>query len=186
MHFSCAGRQRGLEQVRRVERAARRRAGADDRVDLVDEQDRLADCRRAASAPPSGAARNRRDIWCPRAARPCRANRPGSRCRSPGTSPSTMRRASPSAIAVLPTPASPTSSGLFLRRRHSIWTTRSSSCSRPISGSILPDERQRVEVERVVLERAAGLTLPCSVSASLSVFACCACGILRDAVRDVS
>ncbi len=36
-----AGRQRRLQQVRRVERAARRRAGADDRVDLVDEQDRL-------------------------------------------------------------------------------------------------------------------------------------------------
>ena len=36
-----AGRQRGLQQVGRVERAARRRAGADDRVDLVDEQDRL-------------------------------------------------------------------------------------------------------------------------------------------------
>ena len=36
-----AGRQRGLEQVGRVERAAGRGAGADDRVDLVDEQDRL-------------------------------------------------------------------------------------------------------------------------------------------------
>ena len=36
-----AGGQRGLQQVRRVERAARRRAGADDRVDLVDEEDRL-------------------------------------------------------------------------------------------------------------------------------------------------
>ncbi len=49
-----------------------------------------------------------------------------------------MRRARPSAMAVLPTPASPTSSGLFLRRRHSVWMTRSSSLSRPISGSILP------------------------------------------------
>ena len=36
-----AGRQRRLQQVRRVERPARRGAGADDRVDLVDEQDRL-------------------------------------------------------------------------------------------------------------------------------------------------
>src|SRR5262245_45660934 len=36
-----AGGKRGLQQVRRVERAARRRAGADDRMDLVDEQDRL-------------------------------------------------------------------------------------------------------------------------------------------------
>ena len=41
-------------------------------------------------------------------------------------------------MAVLPTPASPTSSGLFLRRRHRIWITRSTSYSRPISGSILP------------------------------------------------
>ena len=37
-----------------------------------------------------------------------------------GTVFSTMRRAKPSAIAVLPTPASPTNSGLFLRRRHSV------------------------------------------------------------------
>src|SRR6185437_12740079 len=35
-----AGRQRGLQQVRRVERAARGRSRADDRMDLVDEQDR--------------------------------------------------------------------------------------------------------------------------------------------------
>src|SRR5665213_2816109 len=55
-----------------------------------------------------------------------------------GTLPSLIRRASPSAMAVLPTPASPTSSGLFLRRRHSTCTTRSSSVARPISGSILP------------------------------------------------
>ena len=41
-------------------------------------------------------------------------------------------------MAVLPTPASPTSSGLFLRRRQRICTTRSSSASRPMSGSILP------------------------------------------------
>jgi hypothetical protein len=55
-----------------------------------------------------------------------------------GTRPSIMWRARPSAIAVLPTPASPTSNGLFLRRRQSVWITRSSSLSRPISGSIFP------------------------------------------------
>ncbi|MNN68578.1 hypothetical protein D3C81_1843000 [compost metagenome] len=44
-----------------------------------------------------------------------------------GTSPWVMRQARPSAIAVLPTPASPTSSGLFLRRRHRIWIVRSTS-----------------------------------------------------------
>ena len=38
-----------------------------------------------------------------------------------------MRSARPSASAVLPTPGSPTSSGLFLRRRHSTWIMRSSS-----------------------------------------------------------
>ena len=40
--------------------------------------------------------------------------------RTSGTSLSTMRRARPSAMAVLPTPASPTRSGLFLRRRQRI------------------------------------------------------------------
>ncbi|MNL75543.1 hypothetical protein D3C87_2013670 [compost metagenome] len=44
-----------------------------------------------------------------------------------GTSFCVMRQAKPSAIAVLPTPASPTSSGLFLRRRHRIWMVRSTS-----------------------------------------------------------
>src|ERR1700674_2235055 len=53
--------------------------------------------------------------------------------------PSLIRRASPSAIAVLPTPASPTRRGLFLRRRQSTWITLSSSCSRPMSGSIRSD-----------------------------------------------
>jgi len=52
-----------------------------------------------------------------------------------GTSPSTMRVASPSTIAVFPTPGSPRSTGLFFRRRDRTWTTRSSSISRPISGS---------------------------------------------------
>jgi hypothetical protein len=55
-----------------------------------------------------------------------------------GTSPCTMRRARPSAIAVLPTPASPTNNGLFFCRRHSTWMVRLISDSRPISGSILP------------------------------------------------
>ena len=55
-----------------------------------------------------------------------------------GVSPSTILRASPSAIAVLPTPGSPTSSGLFLRRRQSTWMQRSTSRSRPISGSTSP------------------------------------------------
>ena len=55
-----------------------------------------------------------------------------------GTCPSTMRLARPSAMAVLPTPASPTRRGLFLRRRVRICTTRSTSSSRPTRGSIRP------------------------------------------------
>src|SRR2546425_4333917 len=46
--------------------------------------------------------------------------------------------ASPSTIAVLPTPGSPISTGLFFVRRARIWMTRSISCSRPMTGSSLP------------------------------------------------
>ena len=55
-----------------------------------------------------------------------------------GTSPCTILRASPSAMAVLPTPGSPTNSGLFFWRRHSTWMVRITSGSRPISGSMRP------------------------------------------------
>src|SRR5438132_504217 len=52
-----------------------------------------------------------------------------------GMLPSTICWARPSAIAVLPTPGSPISAGLFLVRRERICTTRSISVSRPITGS---------------------------------------------------
>ncbi len=55
-----------------------------------------------------------------------------------GTSPETIRWARPSTIAVLPTPGSPISTGLFLVRRLNTWTTRRISSSRPITGSSLP------------------------------------------------
>ena len=55
-----------------------------------------------------------------------------------GTSPSTMRRARPSTAAVLPTPGSPMSTGLFLVRRDSTWMTRRISSSRPMTGSSFP------------------------------------------------
>ncbi len=58
--------------------------------------------------------------------------------RPSGTSPATIRWASPSTIAVLPTPGSPISTGLFLVRRERTWTTRRISSSRPITGSSLP------------------------------------------------
>mmetsp|Transcript_33861 Transcript_33861/g.107501 ORF Transcript_33861/g.107501 Transcript_33861/m.107501 type:complete len:420 (-) Transcript_33861:46-1305(-) len=59
-------------------------------------------------------------------------------CREVGTSPATMRCASPSTTAVLPTPGSPMSTGLFLERRDKICTARRISSSRPITGSSFP------------------------------------------------
>ena len=54
-----------------------------------------------------------------------------------GTSPLITRWASPSAIAVLPTPGSPINIGLFFVRRDKICITRRTSVSRPITGSSL-------------------------------------------------
>ena len=61
-----------------------------------------------------------------------------------GTSPFTMRCARPSTMAVLPTPGSPISTGLFLVRRCSTWMVRRISSSRPITGSSLPDAARSV------------------------------------------
>ena len=61
-----------------------------------------------------------------------------------GTSPLTMRSASPSTMAVLPTPGSPISTGLFLVRRASTWMVRRISSSRPITGSSLPSRATSV------------------------------------------
>ena len=58
--------------------------------------------------------------------------------RASGTRPSTMRCASPSTTAVLPTPASPIRQGLFLERLERICNSRSVSCSRPMTGSSRP------------------------------------------------
>ena len=57
---------------------------------------------------------------------------------SSGASAAAMRWARPSAMAVLPTPGSPISTGLFLARRERICTTRWISLSRPMTGSSLP------------------------------------------------
>ena len=70
-----------------------------------------------------------------------------------GTSSLTMRCASPSTIAVLPTPGSPISTGLFLVRRCRIWITRRISSSRPITGSSLPGACALGEIQGVFLER---------------------------------
>ncbi len=59
--------------------------------------------------------------------------------RSPsGTSPLLIRWARPSTMAVLPTPGSPTRTGLFLVFLDRIWMTRLISASRPMTGSSLP------------------------------------------------
>ena len=55
-----------------------------------------------------------------------------------GQSPLAIRSASPSTIAVLPTPGSPMSTGLFFFRRARISMTRSISLARPIVGSSCP------------------------------------------------
>ena len=55
-----------------------------------------------------------------------------------GTSPRTMRCASPSTMAVLPTPGSPTRTGLFFVLRERMRVTARISASRPMTGSSLP------------------------------------------------
>ena len=70
-----------------------------------------------------------------------------------GTSPETMRWARPSTMAVLPTPGSPISTGLFLVRRLRTWMTRRISSSRPMTGSSLPCSASRGEVAAELLER---------------------------------
>ena len=60
-------------------------------------------------------------------------------CSHSGTSPRTIRWARPSTMAVLPTPGSPISTGLFFVLRDRIRITRRISASRPITGSSLPE-----------------------------------------------
>ncbi len=62
-----------------------------------------------------------------------------------GTSLSTIFCASPSTIAVFPTPASPISTGLFFVRRERICTKRKISVSRPITGSSFPSRASFVK-----------------------------------------
>ena len=70
-----------------------------------------------------------------------------------GTSRATMRCASPSAIAVLPTPGSPIRTGLFFVRRLRIWITRRISSSRPITGSSLPSSAASVRSTPELVQR---------------------------------
>ena len=133
-----AARERGLQQIGGVHRAIGF-AGADQRMHLVDEEDDAAlGGGDLVEHRPSAALRIRRDIWRRRSARPCRAQAAACRSAISGTSPLTMRSARPSTIAVLPTPGSPMSTGLFLVRRERTWIARRISSSRPMTGSSLP------------------------------------------------
>ena len=76
-------------------------------------------------------------MLAPACSSPTSSTRNSTSRRDGGTSPATMRCAKPSTTAVLPTPASPTSMGLFCRRMRMSTTWRISS-SRPTTGSILP------------------------------------------------
>ena len=158
-HAKLTGRENRLDQRGEVHRAAGRGAGADGRVDLVDEEDRHRTLRErvnhrlealleVAAEPGAGEERRRverEDL------RPLRA--------SPGTSSWSSRVARPSASAVLPTPASPTNTGLFFRRRQRISSVRCSSAARPISGSSAPFSRASVRLHRV--GATAGRARPC-------------------------
>ena len=64
--------------------------------------------------------------------------------RASGTSLFTILCARPSAIAVLPTPGAPISTGLFLVRRARICMVRRTSSSRPMTGSRLPCKARAV------------------------------------------
>ena len=83
----------------------------------------------------SAAPQIRRGTWRPRSARPYRARKWSCPCSPSGTSPRTMRCASPSAMAVLPTPGSPMSTGLFFVLRDRMRMTFRISLSRPMTGS---------------------------------------------------
>ena len=114
--------QHGLEHVAGVH-GALGGTGAHDRVQFVDERMTWPSALRSRPAPPSAAPRTRRGTWHPP---PCaQVERDHALVRSDsGTSPATIRGASPSTTAVLPTPGSPISTGLFLVRRDSTWISK--------------------------------------------------------------
>ncbi len=88
-------------------------------------------------------------------------------CTVKGTSPATMRDASPSTTAVLPTPGSPIRQGLFFVLRLKISITLWISASRPITGSNSPAAaravRSRLYWSKVAVWR---LRFPCFLDRS--------------------
>ena len=73
--------------------------------------------------------------------------------RTSGTSPEMIRCARPSTMAVLPTPGSPMSTGLFFVRRERTWTTRRISSSRPMTGSSFAAARLLGQIAGITLQR---------------------------------
>ena len=144
-HPQLAAGQHRLEHVAGVHRGVAAGARADDGVQLVDERDDLAvgvlDLGEHGLEPLLELAAVLR---ARRPSRRGRARAPGGPCSDSGTSPATMRWARPSTTAVLPTPGSPMSTGLFLVRRDSTCTTRRISASRPMTGSSLPSRATAV------------------------------------------
>ena len=134
--LQLAARERRLEDVRGVDRALGR-AGADERVQLVDEQHASLVLRSSSMIFLSRSSNSPRYL-VPATSEPMSSVSTRLPSSVSGTSPATMRWARPSAMAVLPTPGSPISAGLFLVRRDRIWMTRSISFSRPMTGSSLP------------------------------------------------
>ena len=146
-----------LQHVGRVRRTLGR-AGAHQRVHLVDEQDDL-----PLGVVISFSTALSRSSNSPRNFVPAtRAPRSSARTRlspSPsGTSRSTIRWASPSTIAVLPTPGSPIRTGLFFVRRDSTCMTRRISSSSPPDDRVeLVLARDRGQVAAVLLEGLVGI-----------------------------
>src|SRR5713101_951007 len=98
---------------------------------------------RSGSAASALTSRRTRSSYCPRNAVPASSATWSSATTrasfsAGGTSPAATRWASPSTMAVLPTPARPMSAGLFLLWRSRMSTTRAISASRQRTGSRSP------------------------------------------------
>ena len=92
-------------------------------------------------------------------------------CKCGGTCLLTMRNANPSINALLPTPASPTTIGLFFLLRERISIMRSISLSRARTGSILPAEALAVKFSA---KRAKSDWSVCTAEGA-AVFSCVVC-----------
>ena len=127
----------GLEQIAGVHRAFGL-AGADDGVQLVDEENDLPVAAGDFLDDGFEAVLEFAAIFAPAIRAPMSRAMMRLFCRTLGTSPLSMRMARPSTMAVLPTPGSPIRTGLFLVRRERTCMVRRISSSRPMTGSIFP------------------------------------------------